>query len=121
MDNQTIIGRYKNICISIYLSEKIFFGIFNKLLDIYINIWYNIIVRKITYNTNNNTEENFMTIESYMDIMKWVFQTQIERAKEEANKETFSTEYMEGYYGGIVRGLEIALEKINASVFLAKK
>lgn len=62
-----------------------------------------------------------MTIEGYMEIMKWVLQTQIECAKEEANRETFSTEYMEGYYGGIVRGLEIALEKIDASAFLAKK
>lgn len=66
-------------------------------------------------------EENFMTIERYMEIMKWVMQTQIEYAKEEANSGEFATEYMEGYYGGIVRGLEIALEKIDASMFLAKK
>ena len=62
-----------------------------------------------------------MEIKGYMDIMKWVIQNQIEYTKEEANEGTFATEYMEGYYGGIVRGLEIALEKIEASMFLAKK
>lgn len=62
-----------------------------------------------------------MDIERYMEIMKWVIQNQIEYAKEEANEGEFATEYMEGYYGGIVRGLEIALEKIEASKFLAEK
>lgn len=62
-----------------------------------------------------------MDIERYMDIMKWVIQTQIEYANEEANEGKFASEYVEGYYGGIVRGLEIALEKIEASKFLAEK
>ena len=62
-----------------------------------------------------------MDIERYMEIMKWVIQNQIDYAKEEANEGEFATEYMEGYYGGIVRGLEIALEKIEASKFLAEK
>jgi hypothetical protein len=61
-----------------------------------------------------------MDIKAYMEIMKWVMTEQIECAKEEANG-TFATEYMEGYYAGIVRGLEIAIEKIDASAFLAKK
>ncbi len=61
-----------------------------------------------------------MEIEGYMEIMKWVMQNQIEYAKEEANG-TFASEYMEGYYAGIVRGLEVAIEKIDASMFLAKK
>lgn len=62
-----------------------------------------------------------MEVERYMEIMKWVIQTQIEYAREEANEGEFATEYREGYYGGIVRGLEIALEKIEASKFLAEK
>ena len=62
-----------------------------------------------------------MDSERYMEIMKWVIQNQIDYAKEEANEGEFATEYMEGYYGGIVRGLEIALEKIEASKFLAEK
>ena len=62
-----------------------------------------------------------MDIKGYMDIMKWDMKTQIENAREEANKEAFTSEYMEGYYGGIVRGFEIALEKIDASMFLAEK
>ena len=62
-----------------------------------------------------------MDIKGYADIMRWVLRTQIEYAKEEANDGEFASEYMEGYYGGIVRGLEIALEKIDASMFLAEK
>jgi RNA binding exosome subunit len=62
-----------------------------------------------------------MDIERYMDIMKWVIKNQIEYAREESNEGKFASEYMEGYYGGIVRGLEIALEKIEASKFLAEK
>lgn len=61
-----------------------------------------------------------MDIERYMEIMKWVMRNQMEYAEEEANG-TFATEYMEGYYAGIRRGLEIALEKIEASAFLAEK
>lgn len=61
-----------------------------------------------------------MDIKSYMDIMKWVMRNQIECAEEEANG-TFATEYMEGYYAGIVRGLEVAIEKIDASMFLAER
>lgn len=62
-----------------------------------------------------------MDIKSYMDIMKFVMRNQIELVKEELEKETFTTEYTEGYYGGIIRGLEIALDKIDASMFLAEK
>jgi hypothetical protein len=62
-----------------------------------------------------------MEIDRYMEIMKWVIKNQMEYAREEANEGEFASEYMEGYYGGIVRGLEIALEKIEASEFLAKK
>lgn len=62
-----------------------------------------------------------MNIENYMEIMRWVLRTQIDYVREEANGEACDTEYMAGYYQGIEKGLEIALEKIDASMFLAKK
>lgn len=62
-----------------------------------------------------------MTIKDYAGVLKWAIQTQINYIKEEERNGTFETEYMEGKYRGIVRGLEIALEKIEASMFLAKE
>lgn len=62
-----------------------------------------------------------MTIKDYAGVLKWTIQTQINYIEEEERNGTFETEYMEGKYRGMVRGLEIALEKIEASMFLAKE
>lgn len=66
-------------------------------------------------------EENFMTIKGYADILKWAMRTQIEYVEEEANKGFCKTMEEASYYEGIKKGLEIALEKIDASMFLAEK
>lgn len=62
-----------------------------------------------------------MDIKGYMDIMKFVMRSQIECVKEEMDEPRLETEYTEGYYAGIIRGLEIAMEKIDASMFLAER
>ena len=61
-----------------------------------------------------------MTIEGYADILKWVMRNQIEYVQEEANGSFCNTTEKAMYYEGIQKGLEIALEKIEASMFLAK-
>lgn len=61
-----------------------------------------------------------MDIKSYMDILKWVMKSQIDYVREESNSKA-DTEYMAGFYQGVERGLELALEKIDASMFLAEK
>ena len=60
-----------------------------------------------------------MEIKDYAAVLKWAIRNQLEYAEEEANG-TFATEYMEGYYAGVIKGLELALDKIDASMFLAK-
>jgi flagellar biosynthesis/type III secretory pathway protein FliH len=65
-------------------------------------------------------EEKIMSIKSYIEVLKWAIKSQLEHVEEESNG-TFATEYMEGYYEGVKKGLEIALEKIDASMFLAKE
>lgn len=62
-----------------------------------------------------------MTIKGYADILKWAMRTQIEYVEEEANKGFCKTTEEASYYEGIKKGLEIALEKIDASMFLAEK
>lgn len=62
-----------------------------------------------------------MTIKSYADILKWAIQTQIEYVQEEANSSFCNTMERAMYYEGVQKGLEIALEKIEASMFLAKE
>lgn len=77
---------------------------------------------KITKTTKHNTtEENFMTIKSYADVLKWAIRNQIEYVQEEANSSFCNTVEKAMYYEGIQKGLEIALEKIEASMFLAKE
>ena len=61
-----------------------------------------------------------MDIKAYMDILKWVMETQIDYVRDEANSKA-DTEYMAGFYQGVERGLKIALDKIDASAFLAKE
>ena len=62
-----------------------------------------------------------MTIKNYADILKWTMRSQIDYVTEEANKGFCKTMEEASYYEGIKKGLEIALEKIDASMFLAEK
>lgn len=62
-----------------------------------------------------------MDIKSYADILRFAIKLQIANIEEGESKQTFATEYMEGYHEGIKRGLEIALQKIDASNFLMEK
>ena len=61
-----------------------------------------------------------MSIKDYAEVLKWAIKNQIAYVEEEERNGEFATEYMEGKYRGVVEGLEIALEKIEASMFLAK-
>lgn len=58
-----------------------------------------------------------MELSSYMDILKFAINMQIEGIKEEMERPFANEEYLEG----VTRGLEIALDKIEASRFLAEK
>lgn len=60
-----------------------------------------------------------MDIKAYTDILKWVMKSQIDYVRDEAESEAQTIEKA-AYYEGIEKGLEIALEKIEASMFLAK-
>ncbi len=62
-----------------------------------------------------------MTIKSYADVLKWAIQIQLDEVEQNIEHGEFATEYFEGYNNGVARGLEIALEKIQASMFLAKE
>lgn len=62
-----------------------------------------------------------MTKMEYADILRWAIKNQIEYVEEEANSGFCHTMEEARYYEGIKRGLEIALEKIDASMFLAEK
>jgi hypothetical protein len=57
-----------------------------------------------------------MTIERYADILKLVMQTQIHYIEEELEKPFADEEYL----NGTINGLRIAIDKINASMFLAE-
>ena len=77
---------------------------------------------KITKTTKHDTtEEKNMTIKSYADVLRWAIQNQISYVQEEANSSFCNTMEKAVYYEGIQKGLEIALEKIDASMFLAKE
>lgn len=58
-----------------------------------------------------------MTIKSYADILKWAISTQIEYQKEEIQNPYAN----EDFHSGVIVGLQIALEKIEASMFLARE
>lgn len=62
-----------------------------------------------------------MTIKSYADVLKWAIRSQIDYVVDEANSGFCKTVEEAQYYEGIKRGLEIALEKIDASMFLAER
>jgi hypothetical protein len=58
-----------------------------------------------------------MDIKTYAGILKFAIMTQIEYQKEEIQNPYAN----EDYHSGIITGLRIALEKIDASMFLAEK
>lgn len=57
-----------------------------------------------------------MTIENYADILRFAIKGQIEYQKEEIREGAD-----EDFHRGVITGLQIALEKIDASMFLAER
>lgn len=62
-----------------------------------------------------------MGIKEYADVLRFAIKMQIGYVEEDNENGRCATEYFEGYNDGIIRGLEMALEKIDASMFLAEK
>lgn len=59
-----------------------------------------------------------MTIKDYAEVLKFAIKINLDGVNEELNENNIINE---DYLEGIKRGLEIALEKIEASMFLAEK
>ena len=59
-------------------------------------------------------EEKIMTLKSYADILRFAINGQINYEYDRINKYDANEEYI----SGIITGLQIALEKIDASQFL---
>jgi hypothetical protein len=79
---------------------------------------------KEQHNTNEKQHGGkFMDIKSYADVLRFAIKMQINYIEEDEKdlNTRHATEYFEGYYEGMKRGLEMALEKIDASMFLAEK
>jgi hypothetical protein len=58
-----------------------------------------------------------MTIKNYADILRLALKMQIDYQKEEIEKPYAD----ENYHSGVITGLRIALDKIDASMFLAEE
>lgn len=58
-----------------------------------------------------------MTIKEYAAVLKWAIQNQVDYQMEEMQKPWAD----ERFRDGVIVGLNIALEKIEASMFLAEK
>lgn len=58
-----------------------------------------------------------MDIKTYAGILKFAIMTQIDYTKESLENPNAN----EDYISGVINGLHIALEKIDASMFLAEK
>jgi hypothetical protein len=58
-----------------------------------------------------------MTKKDYADVLKFAIKSQIEYQKEEVQKPYAD----EQYHRGVIDGLWIAIDKINASMFLAEE
>jgi hypothetical protein len=58
-----------------------------------------------------------MTKKDYADVLRFAIQAQIEYQKEEIQKPYAD----EQFHSGVIEGLRIALDKIDASMFLAEK
>lgn len=56
-----------------------------------------------------------MTKRDYVDVLKWAIRSQMESVEESLERDY--SEYREG----ILRGLEVAMEKIDASMFLVEQ
>lgn len=58
-----------------------------------------------------------MTIRNYADILKFAIMSQVDYQEKEMQRPNAD----ETFRRGVIAGLEIALEKIDASMFLAEK
>lgn len=58
-----------------------------------------------------------MDIKSYADVLRFAIKMQINYVQEEIQKPYANEEYL----SGVIMGLETALDKIDASMFLAEK
>lgn len=56
-----------------------------------------------------------MTKKDYVDILKWVIQLQVDNTNRELQEDIIIDE---SYLQGVKAGLQIALDKIEASMFL---
>lgn len=90
----------------------------DKLLDKYIYICYNTYIDKENYiqHTRQHGGKN-MELNSYMDILKFAIKLQMDGIEEEKARPFANEEFLDG----VQRGLEIALNKIEASRFLAER
>ena len=59
-----------------------------------------------------------MTLKDYAEVLKFAIKLQIDGVEEELNEAIVINE---DYLEGIKQGLEIALQKIDASMFLTEK
>lgn len=59
-----------------------------------------------------------MSIKDYAEVLKYAIKLQIDYKEEELQE---CSVMREDYLNGIITGLNIALEKIDASMFLAEK
>jgi hypothetical protein len=58
-----------------------------------------------------------MTKKDYADVLRFAIKLQVDYIDEELQEEGCDTRYLEG----VKAGLQIALDKIDASMFLAEK
>lgn len=59
-----------------------------------------------------------MTLKDYAEVLRFAIKLQIDGVNEELNEAIITNE---DYLEGIKQGLEIALQKIDASMFLTEK
>lgn len=72
--------------------------------------------------TNDNTEENIMTIKNYMENLKAEIQTEIGKKEKEWDDTLLTaTDEESCFINGVIVGLRIALEKIDAVELLDGK
>lgn len=61
-----------------------------------------------------------MSKKEYAEVLKWVMKSQIDYVRDEA-KSGVNTIEEAAYYEGIEKGLQIAMDKIEASMFLTEE
>lgn len=59
-----------------------------------------------------------MTTKDYVDVLKYAIRLQVDNVNEELSADIIIDE---GYLRGVKTGLQIALDKIEASMFLVNK